>query len=387
MTILALGATAIRAQEADQAYLGALGVQAADTLTPVPSLIVSTPTPILVATATIAPATPSGSAAFLGVRLIDSRQGVQIMAVSPGSPAEIAGLMAGDVIAAIDNQPVQLAGQIQAILNNKAPGASVLVRIRRNDQMLDITVRLAARPASIEVLPTVVPPMLPNTPLPPGINPSAMPAVVPAVIIAAFPTFGFRAVIDAYGLRVIEVMPGSPAQRGGLRPNDIIFRVDNQPFTFQDIIPPITRLLTAPRAQITVLREGQSVALALTGPTAAILTPSPSVSAMPRGRLGVNYLVVTASIAAARQLSVSSGALVTAVAAGSPADIAGIKPGDVITAVDGDKVDAKRTLALRLTPYTTGDTITLTVVRGTETIEVTVTLASQGTAWQADSGI
>ncbi len=37
------------------------------------------------------------------------------------------------VIAAIDNQPVQLAGQIQAILNNKAPGASVLVRLRRND--------------------------------------------------------------------------------------------------------------------------------------------------------------------------------------------------------------------------------------------------------------
>jgi S1-C subfamily serine protease len=353
------------------ATLGTLGAQAADTGTPASDTPGPTPTAIPVVTATIAPATPSGSGAFLGVRLVDSRQGVQIVAVAPGSPAEIAGLQVGDVLTAIDNQPIQIAGQVQAILNNKAPGASMLVRIRRNDQALDITVRLAARPALVAATAafTVVPPMPP----------------VSAAIIAVFPAFGFRATVDSNGLRVIEVMPGSPAQRGGLRPNDVIFRVDDQPFTFQNIIPPIARLLSALRVQITVLRDEQPVTLSLAGALTGILAPSPSP--VPRGRLGVNYLVVTASIAAERQLSVNSGALVTDVAPGSPADIAGIKPGDVITAVDGDKVDAKRTLTFRLMPYSTGDMLTLTVVRGAQTLEVSVTLASQGTAWQSDTGI
>jgi putative serine protease PepD len=65
---------------------------------------------------------------------------------------------------------------------------------------------------------------------------------------------------------------------------------------------------------------------------------------------------------------------------GSPADIAGLKVGDVVTAVDGDKVDAKHTLAVRMVAYGPGDTLTLTVVRGGNTMQMPVTLAASGSA-------
>jgi S1-C subfamily serine protease len=89
---------------------------------------------------------------------------------------------------------------------------------------------------------------------------------------------------------------------------------------------------------------------------------------------------VTPQIVAKNNLTVDYGALVVEVTPGSPADIAGIKPGDVITEVEGDKVDAKRTLALRMIPYIQGDTITLSVVRGGQKLSITVTLVNKGSA-------
>ncbi len=97
-------------------------------------------------------------------------------------------------------------------------------------------------------------------------------------------------------------------------------------------------------------------------------------------RLGVTYDVVTPALAAARNLNVSTGALIVTVDPGSPADVAGLKVGDVVTAVDGDKVDSKHTLAVRMVAYNTGDTLTLTVARGTQTLQLPVTLVVSGSA-------
>jgi hypothetical protein len=47
---------------------------------------------------------------------------------------------------------------------------------------------------------------------------------------------------------------------------------------------------------------------------------------------------------------------------------------DIVTAVDGDKVDAERTLRDRLLAYEPGDEVTLDVLRGSETMQIDVTL-------------
>lgn len=58
-----------------------------------------------------------------------------------------------------------------------------------------------------------------------------------------------------------------------------------------------------------------------------------------RGMLGVTIQNVTDDIAENQGLSDRSGAIVSSVKPGSAADKAGIKRGDVITAINGEKID------------------------------------------------
>ena len=71
------------------------------------------------------------------------------------------------------------------------------------------------------------------------------------------------------------------------------------------------------------------------------------------------------------------GALVHGVKPGSPAAAAGLATGDVITAVDGVPVASMSALVARLRPLGPGDTVRLSVTRGSSTIEVSATLADK----------
>ena len=57
-----------------------------------------------------------------------------------------------------------------------------------------------------------------------------------------------------------------------------------------------------------------------------------------------------------------------------PADKAGIKDGDIITAIDGEPVDATHQLDVALLAHEPGDTVSLTLVRGDRSVEREVAL-------------
>lgn len=65
-----------------------------------------------------------------------------------------------------------------------------------------------------------------------------------------------------------------------------------------------------------------------------------------------------------------------AIAPGSPAFVAGLKEGDVIERVDRDILDGSADLAEILAGYRPGSSVTLTVRRGVETLELPVTLGN-----------
>ena len=92
-------------------------------------------------------------------------------------------------------------------------------------------------------------------------------------------------------------------------------------------------------------------------------------------RIGVSIDDVTPANAEELGLSVDQGVLVVSLAAGGPAEAAGIEPNDVIVALDGELVtkftDLRR---LMLSSYSVGDTVTVTVVRSAVTLEFDVTL-------------
>ncbi len=59
---------------------------------------------------------------------------------------------------------------------------------------------------------------------------------------------------------------------------------------------------------------------------------------------------------------------------GGSADVAGILPNDIITAIDGIAVSSGSELRTLICTYDVGDTVTVTIMRGTETLYITVTL-------------
>lgn len=93
-----------------------------------------------------------------------------------------------------------------------------------------------------------------------------------------------------------------------------------------------------------------------------------------RGWLGVQIQPVTKDIADSLGLAEDSGALVVAPQAGSPGEKAGIKQGDVVTAVNGDPVKDPRDLARRIAAFAPDTTVDVSLWRDGKATEVKVKL-------------
>jgi putative serine protease PepD len=86
---------------------------------------------------------------FLGVSITAAQNGgAQITAVTPNSPAASAGLKAGDVIVAIDNQPVATNADAADTIGSLSPGTKVTIKYQRGNSTNTVTVTLATTPAS-----------------------------------------------------------------------------------------------------------------------------------------------------------------------------------------------------------------------------------------------
>ncbi|NJO04958.1 MAG: PDZ domain-containing protein [Chloroflexaceae bacterium] len=93
--------------------------------------------------------------------------------------------------------------------------------------------------------------------------------------------------------------------------------------------------------------------------------------------LGIRYAMIDGEIAAQESLPTQQGALVIDVQPGEPAAQAGMQANDIITAVNGEPVAQNNSLRLELIQYTPGDTVTLTVLRGTQELQLDVTLGTR----------
>lgn len=96
--------------------------------------------------------------------------------------------------------------------------------------------------------------------------------------------------------------------------------------------------------------------------------------------LGIRYVTVDSQIAKRFDLDVTKGAYVPesggrpSIVPDSPADEAGIQPGDVITAINGKPIDQENNLALAIIQHQAGETVSVTLNRNgkEQTVEVTL---------------
>jgi S1-C subfamily serine protease len=96
-----------------------------------------------------------------------------------------------------------------------------------------------------------------------------------------------------------------------------------------------------------------------------------------RSYLGVVVDPLNATKAAQYGTKVTQGAYIVSVESGTPAEKAGLKQGDVITAVNGTKLDNKTALSDVLSTLNVGDTATLSVDRNGSTQTLTATLVER----------
>lgn len=97
-------------------------------------------------------------------------------------------------------------------------------------------------------------------------------------------------------------------------------------------------------------------------------------SGFTRPYVGASFDPVTSEVAEALGLKLARGALVAKVVKDGPADKAGLRPGEVVTAVNGRAVEHPDALGYRLTTAGLGSTVTLTVSDNGKEREVSLTL-------------
>jgi 2-alkenal reductase len=103
---------------------------------------------------------------------------------------------------------------------------------------------------------------------------------------------------------------------------------------------------------------------------------------VPRPFLGISYQSLSPQVAAYYGLNVTEGALIQSVQPGSPAEKAGLQPGDVVTAISGTTIDEEHPLAAALLNHKVGDTVQLAVTRDSQSQTLSATLVTR----PADAG-
>lgn len=219
------------------------------------------------------------------------------------------------------------------------------------------------------------------------------------------------------GVGITRIVPGSPAEKAGLKTGDVILRLDGDNITS---VRKLNRLVSeiAPdqSVKVTVSRGGAEQEV-----TATIAKRDNSTMAQnyfqlqpfkwegpkefknfkwdfPMGekfdfdfdkdgdftlmlsnsrRIGVSTIQLTKQLAEYFGIADGKGVLVTAVTDDSPAAKAGVKAGDVITAIDGEAVDSPGDLARAINRKKEGD-VTLTVIRNKSQQTIRVTPAEGG---------
>jgi len=208
------------------------------------------------------------------------------------------------------------------------------------------------------------------------------------------------------GVLLERVVPDSPAAKAGLKDSDVITEINGQRVEGAAQFRRMIHEIPARRsAQFTVWRDGRAQTISVTlgkseehGNTWFRTAPRafsfqlpkievPEVAPMPdmdwggygvlagaRPRLGIDAEDLSGQFGAYFGAPDGEGVLVREVNSGSPAEKAGVKSGDVITSLNGDRVRSLGDLREKLAGKRDEKTVKLGVLRNKNEVSITVEL-------------
>ena len=152
------------------------------------------------------------------------------------------------------------------------------------------------------------------------------------------------------GALIAAISPGSPAEHAGLKAGDVITAVNGETVTNPgDLAADIADVDPNHKADITYLRDGkqQDIGVAVTtmpaNPDAAFQQNGGGNGPLgqpSQGALGLTLAPLTPDVRNQLNLpSSANGAVITAVTPNSPADVAGLQPGDLLVGVGATPVN------------------------------------------------
>jgi serine protease Do len=148
------------------------------------------------------------------------------------------------------------------------------------------------------------------------------------------PSFGVK---EGDGVLVADVMPGSPAEAGGLKSGDVILEVEGQKTAE---VPDLQKIVadTEPgkAARVAVLRDGRRETLSVK--IGEMPADESVVASRGTERWGLSVQPISPELARQFKLAAGEGVLVSEVEEDSPAARAGIRPGDAIVEVNRRRV-------------------------------------------------
>ena len=161
--------------------------------------------------------------------------GARVTEVIAGSPAEKAGLKAGDVILKVNDQTVDAGHELASLLGALKVGDTVTLNVQRagDTNPLDIQATLGENP-----------------------NQAGQPYLGIRYLMAF--NRGVGPIQKGPGLFVSAVTAGSPAEKAGLKPMDVITQVNGSPVTTADaLVKEVQTAKPGDKLTLTVNRAGE----------------------------------------------------------------------------------------------------------------------------------
>ena len=148
--------------------------------------------------------------------------------------------------------------------------------------------------------------------------------------------------VPSQGAVVQELTPGGPAGKAGMRPGDVITEVNNQKIAGAgDVVDYVSGQNIGTKVTLHYLREGKPAQTQVALAELPDEDQRQTAEAQGQGKIGLGLQTLTPDVASSLGLERGTkGAVVTDVLSGSPAERAGLKPGDVVVEVDRRPVNS-----------------------------------------------